>query len=299
MAAHGEPLVGDEVSQPYTGSVQFNAVRISASGLPDAASTKLAAGHAVTIPVTITNTGASPEAYFTDARLDSSVALGLTAVPPTSGSVDLPMTSYFPTWLVPAETSSVTVTQGSTLPAMFDFSPFSGDPDLASSSPSAGPLCSDSASASYTPTGGQVTAGLREAGPTECGPYSGPAPSGSADISMTALTEAFDPAVSSPTGDLWEAALNPDASFAPVTVYPGQTSVIDVTITPSGRTGTVVKGHLYVDDYESAIPPYAQLTGDELAPPAYEYTIGSASSSTAKGGAGSPSGGTTNRVPKN
>ena len=34
-----EPVVGDEVSQPFTGSIQFNTVRASAPGLPDTART--------------------------------------------------------------------------------------------------------------------------------------------------------------------------------------------------------------------------------------------------------------------
>jgi hypothetical protein len=279
-----EPVAGDEISQPYTGSVQFNAVRIHATGLPDSTSTMLPPGAPVTVPVTITNTGVAPEGYFIDARLNSREAVGLAAVPPTSESVDLPMVSYFPTWFVPTETSSITVTQGATLPAMFDFSPYSGDPDLASSSVNPGPLCSDTASASYTPTGGTVTAGLWSAGPTECGPYSGPAPAGSATVSMTAETKAFDSAVSSPTGDLWEGAINPDAPFSPVTIYPGESKVIDVTITPSGSSGTTVSGHLYVDDLESAVPPaaYSQLTGDELTVIPYSYTIDAPQSNTPK-----------------
>ena len=41
-----EPVVGNEISQPFTGNIGFNDVSASASGLPDSASTKLAAGHA-------------------------------------------------------------------------------------------------------------------------------------------------------------------------------------------------------------------------------------------------------------
>jgi hypothetical protein len=47
-----------------------------------------------------------------------------------------------------------------------------------------------------------------------------------------------------------------------------------VTITPSAGPGTVVKGTLYVDDAEGAVPPYGQLSGDELAALPYEYTVG-------------------------
>jgi hypothetical protein len=81
--------------------------------------------------------------------------------------------------------------------------------------------------------------------------------------------------VTTAIGDLWLASLDPPSvgSFAPVTVNPGETTVIPVTITPSGASGTVVSGNLYVDDFLSAVPPYGQITGDELAAIPYAYTI--------------------------
>jgi hypothetical protein len=97
---------------------------------------------------------------------------------------------------------------------------------------------------------------------------------------MTAQTKAFDSAVTSNTGDAWQLlAVDPgafasSAGFTPVVVNPGQTSVIDVTITPSGPNGTTVNGTLYVDDFASGVPPYGQFSGDELAAIPYSYTIG-------------------------
>jgi hypothetical protein len=121
-----------------------------------------------------------------------------------------------------------------------------------------------------------VTAGLWSAGPSECGPYPGPAPAGTATISMTAQAKAFDSAVTSTTSDLWLAATNPSAAFSPIVINPGQTATIQVTITPSAAKGTVVKGTLYVDDFVSNVPPpaYSQLSGDELAAFPYQYTVG-------------------------
>jgi hypothetical protein len=273
-----EPVVGDEVSQPYTGNIQFNHVSVSASGVPDSASTLLAAGTPVIVPVTITNNGAAPEAFFVDARLNATTSLTLAAVPPTSGSVTLPMTGYFPTWLVPTQTSSLSVLQTASLPAMFDWGPNVGDPDLASASLGAGSLCATTASGSYAPPGGTVTAGEWYAGPTECGPYAATstppsAPAGAATIAMTAQAKAFDSAITSTTGDFWLTSINPSAPYSPVTINPGQTTTVFVTITPSGASGTVVAGRLYVDDYVSAVPPYGQIAGDELAAIPYTYTI--------------------------
>ena len=51
---------------------------------------------------------------------------------------------------------------------------------------------------------------------------------------------------------------------------------MNVTITPSGPAGTVVSGNLYVDDFDSNVPPpvTSQTSGDELAAIPYTYTIG-------------------------
>ena len=269
-----EPVEGNELSDPYTGNIVFNNVAASAAGLPDRASTTLKATVPVTVPVTITNNGAAPEDFFVDPRLDTTQSITL-APAGGSGTVSLPMTGDFPTWFVPTETSSLSVTQTSTLPAVFDVSPYTGDPDIASASSGSGPLCSTTESASYSPSGGTVTAGLWAGGPSECGPYSATAPAGSATISMTAQAKAFDPAVTSAPGDLWLLATSASTPFSPVTINPGQSATIDVTISPSAAVGTVVSGDLYVDDYASGVPPGGQLSGDELAAIPYEYTVGS------------------------
>ena len=272
-----EPVAGDELSDPYTGNVAFNQTKASAAGLPDTASTTLAAGTPVTVPVTVTNNGDAPEDIFIDPRLNTETEVSLAAISPTTPTVPLPNNTFFPTWLVPTETSSVSVTQTSSLPAMFDYQPFDIDPDIASSASGAAPLCATTATSSYAPVGGTVTAGLWQVDPSECGPYPAEAPAGTATDSMSADTKAFDTAVTSDTGDIWQQAVNPAATASPVVVNPGQTVTVNVTITPNAASGTVVSGHLYVDDFDSAIPPPAlgQQSGDELSAIPYEYTVGS------------------------
>ena len=272
-----EPVVGNEISEPYTGSVRFNAVSVSAAGLPNSAATTLPAGKPVTVPVTITNTGTAPEDYFVDPRLNGTTSLTLAPFGATEPASSLPMTDGFPAWFVPSETSSISVAQTSSLPAMFDFQPVAGDPDLSSHTPGPAPLCSTSASGSDTPSGGLVTSGFWFAAPTECGPYpAGGAPAGTASISMTAQTRPFDPAVTSDTGDLEPAAVNPATTFSPVVIGPGQSATVNVTITPTGAKGTVVSGNLYVDDLNTSVPPPAtsQEAGNEVGALPYTYTVG-------------------------
>jgi hypothetical protein len=267
------PVAGDEVSQPFTGSIKFNNVSASAAGLPNSAGTKLAAGTPVTIPVTVTNNGAAPEDFFVDSRLNSTTSMTLaTQFGSIQTGMPLPPVAQ-PLWLVPTQTSGVSVSASASLPIQFDFGPATGDPDLSSAPPGPGSLCSTTPSGSFTP-GGNITAGIWGAVPSECGPYPpGGAPAGTANMAMTATAKAFDSAVTSSTGDFWQQSVDPAASFSPLVINPGQTAVIDVTITPAGSSGTVVSGNLYVDDFTGDVPPYGQETGDELAAIPYTYTI--------------------------
>jgi hypothetical protein len=269
-----EPVAGDEISQPFTGNITFNNVSVSAPELPDSNGTKLAAGVPVTVPVTITNNGAAPEAFFADPRLNSMASIQLVSSVPNTG-LPLPLTVQFaPQWLVPTQTSSVSVSANATLPIMFDFSPFPGDPDIASTGSSPGPLCADTESASYTAAGGTVTAGGWLSLPSECGPYPTGAPAGTLNyVNMTAQTKQFDATVTSDTGDLWLQSTNPSAPFSPVIIKPGQSAIIDVTITPAGAKNTKVQGVLYVDDFVNGVPPYGQFAGSELAGLPYSYMI--------------------------
>jgi len=273
IVAFIEPVVGHEFSQPYTGSVAFNQVSASASGLPDSAGTTLAAGKPVTVPVTIKNNGAQAEEFFIDPRLNQSVSMTLAGQDQVSG-VGLPLTGAEPDWFVPTEASGASTVSSASLPIMFDWGPFQGDPDLSSHNPGSGPLCAKVETAGDNPPGGTVQSGFWGSAPTECGPYSGPAPSGSVSSAMFVQAKQFDPAVTSTTGDIELASVNPGTAFAPVLINPGQSATVDVTITPSAAKGTVVSGTLYVDDFLNNIPPYGQIAANELTGFPYSYTVG-------------------------
>ena len=96
------------------------------------------------------------------------------------------MTASSRTWLVPTETSGVSVAQTSSLPAMFDFSPFAGDPDIASAAERQRPAVLDhGVRSSYAPPGGTVTAGAGTRARPSADRTRQAAPAGTATVSMT------------------------------------------------------------------------------------------------------------------
>lgn len=270
-----ESAYASAISQPFTGNIQLDGENASAPELPDSPERKLKAGVPVTVPVTVTDNGAGPEVVFFDPRLNAETTSELAGLEEPNGfEYPLPLSYFpFPYWLVPSETSSLFVTAAGSVPIEFDFSPINGDPDVFGA-----PIAGNNAVGFYAPSGGVVQPGYWESGLSEVGPYpSSGAPAAQANVTMLARTKTFDPTVSSATGDYWLSSLNTAYSaFSPVYLQPGQSMTIDVTITPSGRPGTVVSGTLYVDDfvqYNAPYNPYNQATADEVAALPYSYTI--------------------------
>lgn len=269
------PVVsGNSLSSPFQVNVNQQTVPASGGGLPKAASTQLPAGQAQTYQVTVKNTGTAPETFFADARLPGSTSFGLGAV--SGASDNLPVNDNLPVYLVPTHSTQFhaqATTTGAT-PLLFESQFVGGDPDLAST-------IGTTASLSFTDN--PIATGEWDVLPVEYGTFgtSGP-PSESATTSASVVTSPFDAAVSSPTGDLESDSADPAtslASFHPVTVAPGQTATIPVTITPSGKSGTRVTGTLYLDDVayfefgsiQNALVNYPQA--DEVAALPYTYTI--------------------------
>jgi hypothetical protein len=89
-------------------------------------------------------------------------------------------------------------------------------------------------------------------------------------MTATVVAQTFNTSITSGTGDFWVSVLN---NLAPGTfvINPGQTRTIDVTIKPSGKAGTVVRGELYVDDWLEAGFVYS---GSEITEIPYTYKIG-------------------------
>lgn len=162
----------------------------------------------------------------------------------TSADSQAPLTfvDNFPEFLVPSQTTSITAsaTTSGTEPIEFDMSTPAGDPDIASN---------QGLSLSATATGNPLTAGEWSVLPSAVGPFGTTGVSTEPTVSsMTATTEAFDPAVSSDTGDLWWAVIGGPFTVSPVVVQPGHSANIPVIIAPNGAPGSQVSGVIYVDD---------------------------------------------------
>jgi hypothetical protein len=268
------PVSGSELSEPFSGTITYN--QDDASGrLPEGGA--LTSGKTYTYDVTVHNYGQSPEAYFVDPRLTSTEGLQLVNANPdvNASKISLPEPSNisgnypFPYYFVPTQTSQLQESLTSSVPVGFDSEYFPGDPDVE------GVTSGDSASATISEP--EVSPGLWDLNATEVGPYPATgAPSATASASVTATTRAFDPAVSSTTGDLWSYYNGLTSSFTPVYVPAGGSATIPVTITPSGSAGSTVSGTLFVDDVTiaGAYIGFDLPNGDELAAIPYSYTIG-------------------------
>ena len=276
------PVTGNELTEPFSGSIQFNQVRASGKALPNSASAKLAQGQETFFQVDVANSGVAPEAYFVDPRLDKTKTVTLPDLDPRNVAdlLELPLGAglSFPLYLVPTGTTQLNATVqrlAGTGTVSFDMNHTIGDPDV-SPVVTAGDVSSSTGTntESVSLTSPEVSPGLWALNPEEVGPYpAGGAPKEVALATVTAVTQAFDPAVRTDTDDLWQAGL----SFSHFRYLgPGQSVAVLVAIKPTAPVGSVVKGTLYIDDFtlDSFLPTGDVLPdADEVASVPYSYTV--------------------------
>jgi hypothetical protein len=264
---------GSELSQPFKGTIGFGALPVTSS-LP--AGKKLTRGKTYTFKIKVRNSGSAPEAYFADPRLSSDEKITLPNANSAVIASDLtlpapaPTTStVFPYYFVPTQTSELHETVTASAPVDFDSEYFPGDPDLE------GVRHGDSASLTYS--NAAISPGLWTLVPDEVGPFPATgAPTVTAAATAAVITQAFDKAVRSSTGDLWSIVNGLSADdFAPVYVKPGKSATITVQIKVSGTIGSVHRGTLFVDDVTLAglVGVFDYPNGDEIAALPYSYKI--------------------------
>src|SRR3984957_14570643 len=98
----------------------------------------------------------------------------------------------------------------------------------------------------------------------------GAATKSTTSLALTATTQAFDPAMSPSTGDLW---VQGTKTFTPVVVQPGKTVTLHVVITPTAESGSVVSGVLYLDDSSAVTNDGLNPSGDLWGAIPYTYTV--------------------------
>jgi len=270
------PVSGSELSEPFSGAIQFDQVQVS-STIPNGAT--LPRGKAATFSVTVANNGQAPEAYFVDPRLNQPASINLPDQNGSEADMSLPLPAglSFPYYFVPTDTSQLTGSITGSQPVTFDMEYFPGDPDVSPAVSAPGVSGSQGLySAGLTLTEPAVSPGLWLLNPDEVGPYpaSGALPA-TATASLTAVTPAFDGATTSSTGDFWSYANGLSSGFSPQYVPSGDSTTISVTVTPTAKPGQTVTGTLYVDDY--ALGSFSGATlpdADQLAAIPYSYTVG-------------------------
>jgi Subtilase family/Peptidase inhibitor I9 len=267
---------GNEISLPFTADIGFDTARVKAPGLPNDPQIKLSAsGPPLTVPITITNTGAIAESYFADARPAGLTSLAFGTVPDCSlNSGGAPVTTLpyacFATFL-PTQVRSAQFVAQSTAPITMDVVNnvgyvvgVTGAPDLYART--IGP---DTVAASLTEP--EVPWGEWVLIPSLVGPY-GPAGAPTTPVATEAVLQLapFDAAVTSDYGDLWS-----DVTFGTQTfttgliLSPGNSGTIHLTIAPSkSQIGTTVRGFIYIDTFNGIVG-----TGDEVYRIPYSYSV--------------------------
>ncbi len=253
------PVAGAGTRDPFTGTLGFDQVDVTASGVP-AANATLPAGKPVTATVHVHNVGTATGSYFVDARTSASADAQLV---PNNSASNVPLSPAASLgYVVPPDTTKVTGITSGSVPVAADLAVNTGEPEhLAAPGPgnvSVVSVCSPAVSQGLW---------LLEADPI--GPFDAPNP-GMVNFAAVAHTQRFNPDVTSSTGDRWLSSVRAQPpAFHPVTVDPGQSGSVTVTFTPRGPKGSVVTGRLYLDDTTPA-----DKAGDELKAIPYSYTVG-------------------------
>jgi len=261
VVVFANPVAGAATQEPFTGALQFNIVKVSASGVPTSAKAVLAAGKPSTVTLHVRNTGASTAGFYVDARSGLSTDLQLV---PNGSAANVPLAPNAQLgYIVPTDTTQITGITSGSVPVSADLAPNTGNPEeLALPGPGNVAVVTDRSSVA-------VSQGLWLLEADQIGPFPVPG-GGTANFAAVAHTLAFDPAVTSSTGDHWLSAVQAQApSFTPVSIDPGSDGTITVTITPSAAKGSVVSGTLFVDD-----TTLTNQAGDELIAIPYTYTVG-------------------------
>jgi len=287
-----DSISGLQPSIPFSATLQYNGVSVQAPGVPNNTSTQEPSGQPITIPVTVTNTGAAAKDFFIDPRLTQYAPLLV-----DSTNVQVPLSApSFPQFFVPTESDALTVTAEAispTMPISMDILNVNGAPPFGNPKPEFqetgapdieatsffDPVSGNDAAVAVS-TASEVVFGNWKAAPTLIGPFAGPVTPITVALGAVADAQQFDTTARSSSGDGISYALNgfSGSGYTPLTLAPGQSGVITVTIVPTGTAGMTVTGNLYVDAFNVNSVAIGSVTGsgDELQAIPYAYQVGPA-----------------------
>jgi hypothetical protein len=279
------PVGGAPLPQPFSGSVTLNGAHVVAEGVPNTRRTRIAMGSTDTETITVFNTSPQPQNYFVDPRAAGSATYTLVAVggktsDPFVAHTALPLPSddadVLPSWLVPTQVGRLTVGASATDPIDFDM--------MALDSPTAINSPNNPDIEAPTGTGSSVSHSAHEVGssmwaafPTIHGltPPDGTLPGSSVDFQASVETKAFYGDYSSSTGDALLSTVDPTAAAAtPITIPAGGHATVTVHLTPTGATGSVQQGALYVDTLNPFGSAGTAGLVDEVAAIPFAFTVG-------------------------
>src|SRR5439155_5107902 len=134
--------------------------------------------------------------FFVDARLAGHTPIGLAGATPLTVTLPLLAGQAAPAVLVPTDTDQLTIVAAATAPVMMHVAHVLNGPQAEGLTIGSGSIAMHDAP--------EVASGPWTAFPTEVGPFGdGPAPAVPVSMAAVADTNAFDPAVSANSGDLW------------------------------------------------------------------------------------------------
>jgi Subtilase family len=258
-----DALDGQNFTEPVSGNIDFNPVPVSVAGLPNSPFAILPQGQAATASVRLTNTGNSSKSFFVDPRLSQPTFQQLLGYQATG--VPLPLSlGVQPYFYVPPQTDLLFVGAQGTVPIVMDVKTASGGSDVLASTLPDNQATAVLSASELAPSGWFAL-------PEAQGPFGVSGVGGATvDLGAVAETNAFDSAVTSSTGDAWlQMAVDNSSPYSPLTLAPGQSGTINLTITPNAAIGSVVQGFIGVDTMNGST-----MSGDEITLLPYTYTVG-------------------------
>jgi hypothetical protein len=246
--------------------------------VPNSPATVLKRGVGVSAMIQLANTGNTSKDLFVDPRTTTKDALlvgGAVATLPLPNTIGL-------TYFVPPETSQFDVLDQATspnVPVLQDVINLTGAFRSVITPEFGGTVFKDEQGQVFsdaTLAAPEVPFGFYNNTPAETGTFKQPAPISTLEDLGFVTTQHFDDAVTSDTNDLFAIVLGLNAAaYTPLTLAPGQSGTMHITITPTAPVGTVVHGFLYVDTASVASGFLVTGSGDEVVAIPYSYTVGS------------------------